>query len=168
MHAVPSRYKTMYSPVGELQLVASEAGIMWVGWEQPRHPPRFTEPLLFEPAFPLLLTAELQLEEYFAGERQQFDLPLDLRGTEFQQRVWTALQRIPHGETCSYLDIARSLGDNQATRAVGAANGRNPLPIIVPCHRVIAANGALTGFGGGIERKRWLLAHESKHERLFE
>ena len=101
------------------------------------------------------------------GTRTEFTLPLNLRGTPFQQRVWAELQHIPYGETCSYLHIARKLGDEKATRAVGAANGRNPVSIIVPCHRVIGANGTLTGYGGGMERKQWLLAHETRDTRLF-
>ncbi|HKS21799.1 MAG TPA: methylated-DNA--[protein]-cysteine S-methyltransferase [Thermoanaerobaculia bacterium] len=102
-----------------------------------------------------------QLHEYFRGERQSFDLELAPRGTDFQQLCWSALQRIPYGETRSYSDIAREIGRPAAVRAVGAANGANPIPIVIPCHRVVGSNGALTGFGGGIETKRWLLALES-------
>jgi O-6-methylguanine DNA methyltransferase len=101
-----------------------------------------------------------QLGAYFRGERRSFDLPLSMAGTPFQQRVWQALRDIPFGETVSYGEVARRIGAPDAFRAVGAANGQNPVPIIVPCHRVIGASGALTGFGGGIERKRWLLDHE--------
>jgi methylated-DNA-[protein]-cysteine S-methyltransferase len=103
-----------------------------------------------------------QLHEYFRGERQSFDLPLAPHGTEFQQDVWRALQRIPYGETRSYSDIAREIGRPAAVRAVGAANGANPISIVIPCHRVVGSNGSLTGFGGGIETKRWLLALESR------
>jgi len=103
-----------------------------------------------------------QLQQYFRGERRAFDLPLAPRGTEFQQLVWRALQRIPYGETRSYSDIAREIGRPAAVRAVGAANGANPIPIMIPCHRVVGSNGSLTGFGGGIETKRWLLALESR------
>jgi methylated-DNA-[protein]-cysteine S-methyltransferase len=102
-----------------------------------------------------------QLHEYFRGQRRAFDLPLAPRGTEFQQDVWRALQRIPYGETRSYSDVAREIGRPAAIRAVGAANGANPIPIVIPCHRVVGSNGSLTGFGGGIETKRWLLALES-------
>jgi methylated-DNA-[protein]-cysteine S-methyltransferase len=102
-----------------------------------------------------------QLAEYFRGERRVFDLRLAPRGTEFQLAVWRALQRIPYGETRSYSDIAREIGRPAAVRAVGAANGANPIPIVIPCHRVVGSNGSLTGFGGGIETKRWLLALES-------
>jgi methylated-DNA-[protein]-cysteine S-methyltransferase len=100
------------------------------------------------------------LEEYFARARTTFDLPLDPSGTAFQRRVWDALRAIPYGATTSYGELARRLGDPRATRAVGTANGQNPIPIIVPCHRVIGAHGELTGFGGGLDRKRWLLEHE--------
>ena len=109
-----------------------------------------------------------QLEEYFAGAREGFDLDLFMRGTDFEARVWKRLARIPHGETCTYAEIARAAGAPGAARAAGAAIGRNPVPIIVPCHRVIGADGSLTGFGGGMERKRWLLEHESGQGRLGE
>jgi methylated-DNA-[protein]-cysteine S-methyltransferase len=108
----------------------------------------------------MLDAARTQLDEYFAGARLEFDLPLDAQGTPFQRRVWTALAEIPFGQTISYAELARRVGDVKAVRAVGAANGRNPIPIIVPCHRVIGANGSLVGFGGGLERKQWLLEHE--------
>jgi methylated-DNA-[protein]-cysteine S-methyltransferase len=101
-----------------------------------------------------------QLAEYFAGNRTAFDLPLDASGSDFERQVWTLLRAIPYGATTSYGELARRLGDVKLSRAVGAANGKNPIPIIVPCHRVIGANGDLTGFGGGIDRKRWLLEHE--------
>ena len=101
-----------------------------------------------------------QLGEYFAGTRRHFDLPLQLNGTPFQQQVWAALKEIPYGSTWSYGDLARRINNPNASRAVGLANGRNPISILVPCHRVIGADGSLTGYGGGIERKRWLLAHE--------
>jgi methylated-DNA-[protein]-cysteine S-methyltransferase len=103
------------------------------------------------------------LAEYFSGSRRDFDIPLSLHGTVFQLRVWRTLTQIPYGETCSYGDLARRLDNPGASRAVGLANGRNPISVIVPCHRVIGANGSLTGYGGGLERKRWLLAHEGLH-----
>jgi methylated-DNA-[protein]-cysteine S-methyltransferase len=112
------------------------------------------------PAGELLEHARRQLAEYFARSRSTFDLPLDAVGSVFQRRVWDALRAIPYGTTVSYSELARRLGDSRATRAVGAANGRNPIPIIVPCHRVVGARGDLTGFGGGLDRKRWLLEHE--------
>ncbi len=104
-----------------------------------------------------------QLDEYFAGERRAFDLPLAGVGTAFQQRVWAALLDIPYGETASYGKVAAAIGSLSASRAVGLANGRNPISIIVPCHRVIGADGSLTGYGGGLDAKRWLLAHEQEH-----
>jgi methylated-DNA-[protein]-cysteine S-methyltransferase len=105
--------------------------------------------------------AREQLDAYFAGELEGFDLPLEPHGTPFQLRVWDELTRIPYGETISYLGLALRLGDRKLVRAVGTANGRNPLSIIVPCHRVIGADGTLVGYGGGLERKRWLLEHEA-------
>jgi len=109
---------------------------------------------------PILQLARRQLDEYFARTRTSFDLPLDAEGTAFERRVWDLLRAIPYGTTTSYGELARRLGEPKDARAVGAANGKNPIPIIVPCHRVIGANGDLTGFGGGLERKRWLLEHE--------
>lgn len=111
---------------------------------------------------PILAAAREQLDAYFDMRLTQFDLPLELRGTEFQQRVWESLRVIPFAQTISYAELARRVGNPKAVRAVGAANGRNPLMIIVPCHRVIGADGSLTGFGGGIDRKRWLLDHETR------
>jgi methylated-DNA-[protein]-cysteine S-methyltransferase len=109
-----------------------------------------------------LSEARAQLQAYFAGELRGFELPLAAEGTPFQQRVWRALCDIPYGETISYGELARRIGQPAAARAVGLANGQNPIAIVVPCHRVIGANGSLTGYGGGLERKRWLLAHESR------
>lgn len=108
----------------------------------------------------LLKQAKRQLDDYFAGKRERFDLPLEPEGTPFQRSVWNALQEIPFGVTCSYSDIAKRLGNPKSLRAVGAANGQNPIPIIIPCHRVIGRDGSMTGFGGGLERKRRLLTHE--------
>lgn len=106
-----------------------------------------------------------QLREYFARERERFTIPLAPRGTPFQLAVWNALLDVPYGETVSYAELARRIGKPKAVRAVGAANGANPIPVIIPCHRVVGSNGALTGYGGGIARKQWLLAHEGR--RLF-
>jgi methylated-DNA-[protein]-cysteine S-methyltransferase len=113
-----------------------------------------------DPSVRVLHTARAQLAEYFAGTRQVFDLPLTARGTAFQEGVWQALDGIPYGTVISYAELARRVGRPRAVRAVGGANGRNPLSIVRPCHRVIGANGTLTGFGGGLARKEWLLAHE--------
>jgi methylated-DNA-[protein]-cysteine S-methyltransferase len=115
-----------------------------------------------DPEHRTLAQAARQLSEYFAGERRDFALPLHFDGTPFQRQVWKALTEIPYGETWSYADLARRIGNPKACRAVGLANGSNPISIIVPCHRVIGADGSLTGYGGGIERKRWLLAHERR------
>ncbi len=117
----------------------------------------------------VLEDAVYQLNEYFEGKRTSFDLELDLQGTEFQQRVWQGLLEIPFGKTMSYLELSKSLGDVKAIRAVAAANGKNPLWIIVPCHRVVGSDGSLTGYAGGLSRKKWLLEHESpvKQQSLF-
>jgi methylated-DNA-[protein]-cysteine S-methyltransferase len=147
----------MVSPVGILTLVASDEGLAGVLWENDRPTRVPLSPMVEAPHHPLLLEAERQLGDYFAGSRREFRLPLDFRGTLFQKSVWAALLTIPYGETRSYADIARQIGKPAACRAVGAANGRNPISIVAPCHRVIASNGALTGFAGGIEVKRYLL-----------
>jgi methylated-DNA-[protein]-cysteine S-methyltransferase len=150
----------MESPVGKLKLVASASALVAVLWEK-EGPDRVK--LAFarlDPQQPILVEAGRQLAEYFAGTRKHFELPLAPAGSEFQKRVWRALQDIPFGQTRSYLDLAKSVGSPKALRAVGAANGRNPLSIVVPCHRVVGANGALTGFAGGLEVKAKLLAFE--------
>ena len=110
----------------------------------------------------MIVATVAQLDEYFAGEREEFDLPLDPVGTDFQQSAWMALRTIPYGTTVSYGEQAARMGDRRKARAVGAANGRNPISIVVPCHRVVASNGALTGFAGGIDTKAWLLDHEQR------
>lgn len=150
--------KTVPSPVGALTLVASGSGLAAILWENddPRRV-RIGGPVAQERDHPLLLRTEAQLAEYFAGERRAFDLPLDFSGTVFQKQVWAALLAIPFGQTRSYADIARAIGRPTASRAVGAANGRNPISIVTPCHRVIGASGALTGFAGGLAAKRHLL-----------
>jgi methylated-DNA-[protein]-cysteine S-methyltransferase len=145
-------------PTGPLTVCVDDDGVRFIAFKTERHPiPR--DPAWQRSAERVRYVRE-QLDEYYAGTRRTFDLPLAPRGTPFQLRVWSALREIPYGVTWSYLDIARKLGDVKATRAVGAANGRNPLPIVVPCHRVIGADGSLTGFGGGLPIKRWLLSHE--------
>jgi len=154
------------SPVGELVLSASETAITGIWFPTSRHPPIPEDRAGWQQddgrgsVGALLAQARRQLTEYFAGSRTTFELPLDPSGTEFQRRVWDALRSIPYGVTTSYGVLARRLGDVRATRAVGAANGQNPIPIVIPCHRVVGAKGELTGFGGGLDRKRWLLAHE--------
>jgi len=156
------KFKTIPSPVGQLTLVASDAGLAAILWEDDR-PGRVRLGELEEaPDHPVLLEAERQLKGYFAGTRDAFDLPLDFRGTDFQKKVWAALLTIPFGETRSYGAIARQIGRPSASRAVGAANGRNPISIVAPCHRVIGTNGALTGFAGGLAAKELLLGIERK------
>ena len=153
-------YTWMNSPVGRLQLVASDAGLAAILWQNDR-PNRVGLDIETEDSsHPVLHETARQLGEYFAGQRSTFDLPLDPSGTAFQQKVWRALLTIPFGETRSYQQIAIQVGNPKAVRAVGAANGRNPLSIIAPCHRVIGSNGSLTGYGGGLDRKQWLLEHE--------
>jgi methylated-DNA-[protein]-cysteine S-methyltransferase len=151
-------YSTIASPIGELLLTSDGESVTRLhmrkngawrtgGWKR-------DDAALSE--------ARAQLQAYFAGELRGFELPLAAEGTPFQQRVWRALCDIPYGETISYGELARRIGQPAAARAVGLANGQNPIAIVVPCHRVIGANGSLTGYGGGLERKRWLLAHESR------
>ncbi len=153
---------TMATPIGELTLVATDEALVAIRWDGEGDGRARFAALTDAPAHPLLRRAAMHLGEYFAGERTVFDLPLAGAGTPFQRAVWRALLDIPFGETRSYRDIAVALGRPTATRAVGAANGRNPLPIVTPCHRVIGADGSLTGFGGGLPIKRWLLAHERR------
>lgn len=146
------------SPIGPLLLAGEDASLSLIGFPQGkgrRDPePEWTgDPS----AFPAV---RQQLDAYFNGTLRQFDLPLSPRGTAFQRAVWQELQRIPYGETIAYRDLAIRVGNPAAVRAVGAANGANPLPIVVPCHRVIGSGGGLTGFGGGLDAKRWLLRHE--------
>ncbi len=154
------------SPIGPLTLVAADGALAGVYMDAQRHlPPEWA---LGEPAGPEepgaapLTAAASQLAEYFAGQRTRFELPLALAGTGFQRRVWAALQDIPYGETISYRELARRTGNAAASRAVGLANGKNPYSIIVPCHRVVGADGSLTGYGGGLDRKRFLLALEQR------
>ncbi len=152
---------TIASPVGDLKLVASDAGLVAILW-QDDDPDRVRLATLIEASdHPVLAETARQLGAYFAGTLERFDLPLDFRGTDFQKQVWAALLTIPFGETRSYGAIARQIGRPSASRAVGAANGRNPISIVAPCHRVIGSGGALTGFAGGIEVKRFLLELES-------
>lgn len=154
-------YKTIQSPVGKLRLIATDRGLAAILWENDR-PNRVRLGSLEENArHPLLLETERQLKDYFAGKRQTFSLPFDFAGTDFQKQVWKALLSIPFGKTPSYGEIARRIGRPRAARAVGAAIGKNPVSIIVPCHRVIGASGKLTGFAGGLDTKAQLLELES-------
>jgi methylated-DNA-[protein]-cysteine S-methyltransferase len=148
------------SPVGRLKLVASDRGLVAILWENedPRRVRLGTS--IEQPDHPILIETERQLVTYFAGERRAFTVPLDFQGTDFQKTIWAALLTIPFGETRTYGEIARQIGRPSASRAVGAANGRNPISIIAPCHRVLGSNGALTGFAGGLAAKDYLLTHE--------
>lgn len=154
-------YKTVASPVGALKIVASDRGLSAILWENDDPKRVRLAALVEDPYHPVLLETERQLGAYFAGTLKAFTVPLDFNGTEFQKSVWAALLTIPFGATRSYGDIARQIGRPGASRAVGAANGKNPISIIAPCHRVIGAAGALTGFAGGLDIKRRLLGLES-------
>lgn len=150
------RFRVMDSPIGALLLVEGDEGLETI---------EFCDGSPAPPAGALeggetTARATRQLDEYFRGKRREFSLRLAPRGTPFQLEVWRALEALPYGTTASYADVARKIGRPAATRAVGAANGRNPLPIVLPCHRVVGRDGSLTGYGGGLERKLWLLRHE--------
>lgn len=161
-------YGYLDSPIGKLLLAGSDRGLAVVQFATARHPREVGAE--WQPddelQHPVLAQARSELERYFNGERFTFSVPLAAEGTEFQRRVWQALTEIPYGETRSYGQLAALINAPSAVRAVGAANGRNPLPIIVPCHRVIGSDGSLTGFAGGIEIKRTLLALEAKQQSL--
>lgn len=149
------------SPVGRLKLVAHDAALVAVLWENEKPKRVRLATLIQQDQHPILQKTLQQLHEYFNGTRQQFELPLDFEGTAFQKSVWQALLTIPFGETRSYKDIAIQIGNVKAVRAVGAANGKNPISIITPCHRVVGANGTLVGFAGGLSNKERLLKLES-------
>ena len=154
-------YDYLDTPIGPLLLVADEQGLRHVDFPCQDQAARIQAD--WRQSRRHLGAVIEQLEAYFAGELHAFDLALAARGTDFRKGVWNELERIPYGETISYGELARRVGDPSACRAVGAANGANPLPIIVPCHRVIGSNGKLTGFGDGLPTKQWLLAHERRH-----
>jgi methylated-DNA-[protein]-cysteine S-methyltransferase len=162
----PQTFTRLATPIGELTLTASNTALTAVYFPTSKHgpPPADRAEWIADdgrgPAGEILERVRHQLSEYFAGTRQAFDVPLAAPGSVFEHRVWEALRAIPYGVTTSYGALARRLGDPRATRAVAAANAKNPIPIIVPCHRVLGARGELTGFGGGLDRKRWLLEHE--------
>jgi methylated-DNA-[protein]-cysteine S-methyltransferase len=151
----------MATPIGRLDIVAHDDAVVSIWFEADGDGSRPTGAVpVRRGEHPVLDLAVAQLEEYFAGTRTVFELPLDPHGTAFQHAAWSALRRIPYGETISYGQQAAMLGDRNKSRAVGAANGRNPIPIVVPCHRVVGSNGHLTGFAGGLDTKAWLLDHE--------
>lgn len=156
-------FTEIQSPIGLLRLRGTEHGITGLFMQNHRHGPEDAQQLSWKRDDALFANASAQLTDYFAGRLTTFDLAIDrnaLGGTEFQRRVWLELERIPYGTTISYGELAQRIGNPDAVRAVGLANGRNPISIIVPCHRVIGADGSLTGYGGGLERKRWLLDFE--------
>lgn len=162
---MPACCQWIESPVDRLLLVADESGLREAWFEHGRTPP-VVDPSWRQGGEPLNEPIR-QLRAYFCGELQDFDLPLKPEGTPFQLRVWDLLTAIPFGETISYGELARRAGNPAASRAVGLANGTNPIPIVIPCHRVIGSNGKLTGYGGGLETKRWLLEFERKQLGLF-
>lgn len=153
-------YTYLESPIGRLLLCADARSLTGLYMDVEGREPKGRDGWVLEPDAVPLRAAALQLQEYFDGTRRSFELPLALAGTPFQCRVWQALQEIPFGQTWSYGQLARRIGNPGASRAVGLANNRNPVSLIVPCHRVIGADGSLTGYGGGLERKSWLLDHE--------
>lgn len=154
-------FKIIDSPIGKLKLVASGRGLVAIFWENDNPRRVRLREVAENPTDSILLQTEKELAEYFAGRRNTFSVPLDMHGTKFQKSVWVALANIPFGQTRTYGQLAKQLGNPKATRAVGAANGRNPVAIVVPCHRVIGADGKLTGFAGGLEAKAHLLNLES-------
>jgi methylated-DNA-[protein]-cysteine S-methyltransferase len=151
-------HTTVPSPLGEL--LALSDGEHLTGLYLPNHKGGPRADASWQPANAPFATLRTQLAEYFAGERHEFDVLIRLRGTPFQQQVWQQLTRIPYGATITYAELARRIGSPAASRAVGAANGRNPISILVPCHRVVGASGQLTGYAGGVDKKEWLLAME--------
>lgn len=160
----PRTHTVIDSPIGPLTLIAEEGRLAGVHMEITRYEPDVGSlgPAVATGSEPVLAAAARQLEAYFDGALTSFDVPLTLDGSRFQRTVWAALQDIPYGETISYGELARRIGQPSASRAVGLANGRNPVSIVVPCHRVIGADGSLTGYGGGMDRKRFLLALEQR------
>lgn len=161
--AMTLNYIKIDSPVGKLQLVANEQALIAVLWECEKANRVRLGDLVENTEHPILLETQKQLQEYFSGQRKEFQIPLSFQGTEFQKSVWQALLNIPFGKTRTYKEIALEIGNEKAVRAVGAANGRNPISIIAPCHRVIGANGKLVGFAGGLENKEILLKIEQNH-----
>ena len=154
------KFHTMQSPVGIIKLIATDTKLVAILWDKERPNRVKLHDMVEERNHPILLETEHQLEEYFSQKRDTFQLPLEANGTPFQEAVWHALIQIPYGNTWSYKQVAEMINNPLAIRAVGAAIGRNPLSIVIPCHRVIATNGALTGFAGGLDRKQTLLALE--------
>ncbi|MEO9180159.1 MAG: methylated-DNA--[protein]-cysteine S-methyltransferase [Acidimicrobiales bacterium] len=159
----PTIISTIESPIGPLRLTARDGALTGVYMNAQRHVPTLPNDLAHDDTW--FKHVASQLNAYFSGNLTAFDVPMNFSGTDFQCSVWRQLSSIPYGETISYGELARRIGNPNASRAVGLANGRNPISIIVPCHRVIGANGSLTGYGGGLERKAWLLEHEATFRR---
>jgi methylated-DNA-[protein]-cysteine S-methyltransferase len=158
-------YKIVPTSLGKLKLVASDKGLVAILWENDKPARVRLGTLIEDKKHPILLRAEKELAEYLDGKRKKFSVKFDPTGTPFQNKVWEALKKIPFGETCSYGSIAKKIGNSKAVRAVGAAIGRNPISVMVPCHRVIGASGHLTGFAGGLKTKEFLLALESGEDQ---
>tara|TARA_Y100001970_G_C14151023_1_gene812722 strand:+ start:951 stop:1466 length:516 start_codon:yes stop_codon:yes gene_type:complete len=156
----PHLCQELSTPIGNLTLVSTRVGLRAVLWPDDTDRVALPHQLIASTTDPILAKAATQLEQYFAKERTDFDVPLDLQGTDFQQEAWKALARIPYGETWTYKQQAELLGRPKAVRAIGAANGKNPVSIVLPCHRVIGTNGSLTGFAGGLDTKKQLLLFE--------
>lgn len=149
-------------PFGELTVVASDKGVRYITFDNDAHPKSYQNMSVIDDAsHPVVARTITQLDEFVKGTRRSFDVPLDLVGTEFQVQAWNALAKVPYGTTASYAQQAASIGRPTATRAIGAANGRNPVVIVLPCHRIVGADGSLTGFGGGLHVKKWLIDHEA-------
>jgi methylated-DNA-[protein]-cysteine S-methyltransferase len=161
MHSLPYT-----APFGELTLIGSDAGLRAILWPTERPGRVRLDVDTPDTSHPVLGATAAQLDEYFAGTRRAFDLPLDLQGTVFQLKAWRALATISYGATATYTEQARRVGSPTAVRAIGSANGRNPISIVLPCHRVVASNGGLAGFAGGLDTKRWLLTFEAAHAKL--
>jgi len=162
---MPLRYTTFECPVGELLILSNENSILEIHFQKNRSAHLIDKTWIN--GGDVVEECAKQLDEYFTGARKKFELPLSAKGTPFQQNVWKALAIIPYGKTMSYSQIAEAIGQPRAVRAVGAANGANPIPIVIPCHRVIGANGKLTGFGGGLQNKELLLELEGVVRKLF-
>jgi methylated-DNA-[protein]-cysteine S-methyltransferase len=153
-------FTTYASPIQELKLLSDGRSLIGLYMMSEKHVLQRQSDWVEDDSVAPFPETKRQLDEYFTGELTEFDLPIQLRGTDFQQRVWEVLKTIPYGVTMSYGELAKQLNQPNASRAVGLANGKNPVSIVVPCHRVIGVNGKLTGYGGGVERKQWLLSHE--------
>ena len=158
--STPHLFQNLSTPIGNLTLVATQVGLRAVLWPDDDNRISLPTELTASPTDPVLTKTAFQLQQYFAMERTTFDIPLDLHGTDFQRAAWQALARIPYGDTWTYKQQAEHLGRPRAVRAIGAANGKNPVSIVLPCHRVIGTNGSLTGFAGGLEAKKYLLLLE--------